>query len=333
MADLPTTGTSGPAAGSVGGSGSGTAVSPVNPWEGTPDPTTQSSSTSSTTPATTQTTQTTPAVQPQQQTQQTTQQTDQSQQSTEPQLDANGQPITQPQTQTQAQPQLTAEQITMLAATAAQQLLSQQTQQTAQQTAQPQMTPEEMERQFNIVKPTEQDVSAIFAGGTAAVDTLQRLLHGSAKMATTISMFAVKGMMEKFRQEIGAQLQPVQQSAQKQLMDHHTTQFYGKFPELAPDATSGRDYTPILMSAYNHLEKSGFRGTPEQVYQKVAEEAKRLITAVNPQAFAASQNGQVPRQQVQQQGASRMAALPTSAGSGGATSPAGGKGIAEKLFG
>jgi hypothetical protein len=333
---IPIAGTSGPDAASVGGSGAGTATSKINPWVGSDD----ASGSSQTTPAALAQVVPPPQQQPAQQTQQSTPQVppgttmvNEPQQGQQQQAATQAQPAQSPQQLNLSN--LSAEQFAQLVAVAAQQgvnLHAQQAQQQqAQQQAQPQLSPEEIERQFNVVKPTEQDVSKIFAGGADAVATLQNLLHGAAKMATTIAAFSANRQMQQLRAELQQQLAPVNQASQQHLMETHTKAFYGKYPEL-----NSQNYHPVLMTVYQQLERSGFRGTPEQVYQKVADEAKRLITAVNPQAFAGTQQTgqqQTSQQQQQQPSTSGMATLPTGGGSSSAPhSASGGSNTAKRLF-
>jgi hypothetical protein len=233
----------------------------------------------------------------------------------------------------QQQPaQLTPEQIADIAAQAG--IRAQQTQRQQEQQQEPQLTQEQIEQQFNFIRPKGEDMETLFAGGEPAIAKMTELLHGTVKMANTIAGHFIKREVDKVRAELraefGEQIGPAREMANEKLVEKHTNAFYEVHPELKP-------FEATLKHVYATLAQSGFKGTPEQVYAKIAEEAKKLITQVNPDAFAPGQQaaatpvaGAKPATTPNH----RMSTLSNGGGSGGAgATPSGGaKTTAEKLF-
>lgn len=194
----------------------------------------------------------------------------------------------------------------------------------------PAMTPEQLRQHFEVVEPTEHEVAAIFAGGPNAATTMRDLLHRTARMGTKLTLHIVQGLVNGVRNELRQEFGGTRDFAQQQMVQQQTQVFYSEYPEL-------KAYEPVLISVYERLKLEGFQGTPAEVRKRIADDARKLITAVNPQAFANGAPGAaVPpgtNQPQPQPGQSRMAALPSVGSGGGAPPSAGGKSTAERFFG
>lgn len=209
-----------------------------------------------------------------------------------------------------------------------------------QQQAQPQgLTKEEADQRFQVVYPTEQDLNTIFRGGAEGVQALQTLLHNTARMSALISTHHMQQQMGQLKQHFDSQISPAREVAERQMMEQHTNSFYQTFPAF------NKGHEPILKNVYNSLLASGFKGSPQQVYAKIAEEATKLIQTVNPAFGQAGQPGQPgqpsgsPTQAPAQSGTAapqrQMSPMISGAGGAGATPGAssGTRPLAEQIFG
>lgn len=149
------------------------------------------------------------------------------------------------------------------------------------------LTPEEIDRKYAVVRPTEEQLSEIFAGGPKGVATLTSVLHDVANMGANIAAHHVMGELAKLqawtKEQLGG-LAPAREVAQERLMDHHQQQFFTQFSHWKPE------HTPVLKQVYDNLVGRNFKGTAEEVYKKINEEALVLMRVVNPQ-FGASVAG------------------------------------------
>jgi len=205
-----------------------------------------------------------------------------------------------------------------------------------------QPTPEEVDQQFAVIRPSQDQLDTLFRGGPQAVSTMTEMLHGAARMGATIAAHHAVGQLKKFKEYVDGKLGPVTQATEKQMMQEHTQAFYQQYEHLKP-------YEPVLVSVYNNLVSAGYKGAPAEVYAKVAEEATRLIRTVNPnfgppqqQQGQQPQNGAVTnqpaqqQQQVTQKPVSQMTALSMGGGGSGGAAPSsatGTKTMAENIFG
>lgn len=255
-----------------------------------------------------------------------------------------GAPAADPNAAPAGAPQLalTAEMADRLAQSVAQGLAQHQQSQQQQQQQQVQQqqqenefhgwTAEQMEQYFSVPRVTEEQVATIFRGGTEAVNVLNNLLHSAGTMGSKIAVWRadklVKEAVAGIRAELARDYGPAREYAREAEMQRHTEAFYTKYPELKNPA-----YNETLLTVYQHLQASGFKGPPEEVYQKVADEAKRLITGILPNAFTSGAS-HTTTQQGQQR--SSMATMPSPGGGGSNNAShqsAGGKTTAERLFG
>lgn len=200
-----------------------------------------------------------------------------------------------------------------------------------------QLSPEEIDKRYAVVRPTIEDINTIFRGGPEGQAAFTNALHGAAHMGATIASHHLLGEMKKLQQYVETQIGPAREATEQQSMAKHTEEFYKRNQQFT------KDYEPVLISVYNNLLAQNYRGTPEQVYAKVAEEATKLIRTVNPNFGAVAAQAGIPAQNVQGQPTraaqslpqSRMTVLPTGTGSG-AGAPGNGSGQrnqAEQIFG
>ena len=264
-------------------------------------------------------------------TQQTTEQS--TQQSTEQAATATQQTAETQQTsqQTTAPVQLTPELITQLAANAATQAVTQQ--QTAQQQAaqiqqqqRAAQSPEEIDRQFNVVLPNAAQIENLFKGGPEAVATMQSLLHDTSKMAVTIAAHYVNNIANQLRQEFA----PATSFTAEQQQAAAVNEFYTAHPDL-------KTVEPLLVSIKDRLEAQGFKGTKEEVFNKISSEARAILKGANiqlPAAGAASTQTQTAAPVVQTSASRQMSTLTGGrAGAAGSAATAAGGSTAKTIFG
>lgn len=155
-------------------------------------------------------------------------------------------------------------------------------------------TLEETDAHFNVIRPKEEDIATVFRGGPEGTAKMQEMLHGAAKMGATIASHHLMGELKKLHEwtqsKLG-ELAPARQVAESQLRDQHEKTFFTKFPHWSDQ------HVPILKDVYDRLLAQNFRGTPEEVYSRINDEALRIARVVNPQfggAAGAIGNGGQP---------------------------------------
>lgn len=174
---------------------------------------------------------------------------------------------------------LTPQQISELAAQAAKGVID--ASKPAPVAAEP--TQEDIDKMYAVVRPTEDQLGQIFRGGAEGVKAFTEALHGAANMGANIAAtHAVKEInrLHAWAKDQFAQLSqsvaPAREVAQRQEMEQHTNAFFQTFPHWT------KDDQPLLKGVYDMLEKSGFKGTPEEVYARVNEEGVKLKRYVLP---------------------------------------------------
>lgn len=149
-------------------------------------------------------------------------------------------------------------------------------------------TPEETDAHFNVIRPKEEDIATVFRGGPEGTAKMQEMLHGAAKMGATIASHHLMGELKKLHEwtqnKLG-ELAPARQVAESQIMDQHAKTFFGKYSYW------NEQHVPILKDVYDRLLTQGFKGTPDEVYAKINDEALRIARVVNPQFGAAGAPG------------------------------------------
>lgn len=149
-------------------------------------------------------------------------------------------------------------------------------------------TAEETDAHFNVIRPKEEDIATVFRGGPEGTAKMQEMLHGAAKMGATIASHHLMGELKKLHEwtqsKLG-ELAPARQVAESQIMDQHAKTFFTKFPHW------NDQHVPILKDVYDRLLAQNFKGTPEEVYSRINDEALRIARVVNPQFAAAGATG------------------------------------------
>lgn len=212
------------------------------------------------------------------------------QQSNEPTQTVPAQPTQAPQTQPQTTPQPTTPPVQQSLSLTPEQLAA------IVGAAKPlvpepvvkEPTAEETDAHFNVIRPKEEDIATVFRGGPEGTAKMQEMLHGAAKMGATIASHHLMGELKKLHEwtqsKLG-ELAPARQVAESQIMDQHAKTFFTKFPHW------NDQHVPILKDVYDRLLAQNFKGTPEQVYSRINDEALRIARVVNPQFAAAGATG------------------------------------------
>lgn len=194
-------------------------------------------------------------------------------------------------------------------------------QQQQQQVQERPLTQQEIEERYAVARVTEEEVATVFRGGKEGAEALTNLLHKAAKMGATIAAHHSNNNINQLYQHLQGQIAPAQRVAQQTEQEYHRQAFFREYNGFTEADT------PVLMSVYDRLLNSGFRGTPAQVYEKVATEATNLIRnykpGFNPKAGQAAgtpgQPGSAAPQVQQTQPGGQMAQLVTSSGPGAGT--------------
>jgi hypothetical protein len=198
------------------------------------------------------------------------------------------------------------------------------------------MTQEEFDRTFNIYRPTEQDLDALFGEDRpTAVKTLTNMLHKASTQATTIASHLIAHEL----QQLKSQLNPALQFVQERQMEQMKTRFFKQNPDL-------EGLEPLLVLIRDQMVAQGRQfGTEDEAFKAVAEEARKhmeaipgLKTAKPGQGAAQAAQGQSQNQQQSGQPARRMPALSGGQGQSGAgdsSASSGGKRMnaAQRIFG
>ena len=139
------------------------------------------------------------------------------------------------------------------------------------------LTPEQIDAKYNVVKVNEADIQKVFRGGPEGVQALQTLLHQAAKMGATIASYHVLPQVERALGQLNGRFQPAAEMAQRTEQQRHYDAFFKEYNGFDPNT-----HGALLTAVYKNLEASGFRGTPEQVYAKIAADAAAMLQTVVP---------------------------------------------------
>lgn len=185
-------------------------------------------------------------------------------------------------------------------------------------TQEKQLSPEEYNKLFNVPTITSDHIEQLFKGGDDAIKVMQELLQGSAKQAVTMAHYLMENNRTSLMKELDPYLQFSSQMRENQLKE----EFMGKYPHL-------KDYEPILVEIKNKLEREGFKGSKDDVFKRISEEADRLINTVT-----SKQSGNGQQAISTQQQPPKMTTL-SGGGQGGAGDPtsSGGGSTAKRIFG
>lgn len=143
------------------------------------------------------------------------------------------------------------------------------------------LAPAEIDKKYNVVRVSEDQIGKIFAGGPDGVAALQDLMHKTALMGATLASHHLLKEMETLRSNFNDRIAPASALAERQAIDQHTTQFFAQYPQFTDQ------HKPILKAVYDSLAKQGFKGDAATVYKRIADGATVLIQSVNPE-FGAS---------------------------------------------
>lgn len=173
----------------------------------------------------------------------------------------------------------------------------------------------EFDKTFNVVKVAKEDLDVLAQGGEKAVEKMHDLLQRTSKQAVTMTNYLVEDRMKNLM----GQLQPYLQFANEM----RESQFRGEFMDKNKDLA---EYSPIVDEVVQNLNRSGIKGSKEEIFTKISTEARRLIAVAGGKLTVPAGAGQPGGQP------SIMPTLP-SGGQRGASTGGSDKSLAENIFG
>ena len=145
-------------------------------------------------------------------------------------------------------------------------------------------------------------------------------------MAVTIAAHYVNNIANQLRQEFA----PATSFTAEQQQAAAVNEFYTAHPDL-------KTVEPLLVSIKDRLEAQGFKGTKEEVFNKISSEARAILKGANiqlPAAGAASTQTQTAAPVVQTSASRQMSTLTGGrAGAAGSAATAAGGSTAKTIFG
>jgi len=140
-----------------------------------------------------------------------------------------------------------------------------------QQQSQKQMTQEEMDKMFNVFRPSPDLIKALREGDeAAALAAVTQMTHGSVRQALTLAAYQMQQEMSKFRQMV----EPAMQYAYEQQMEKMKTEFFTQHPDL-------KGYDPILTAIRDRFIAEGRKFKDKgEAFKAVAEEAKKVLSTL-----------------------------------------------------
>lgn len=146
----------------------------------------------------------------------------------------------------------------------------------------PTMTQEEFEKRFNVVKVQPDVIETLLDNEKdipSKVAALQELLHGTARMATTIAAYQMAAMRQELEQRMTPALTLVEQQREEALAN----KFFESYPDL-------KEYRPLLVMVRDQLVKEGRSfATVEEAFKEVATRANAVLKSIPGAQQATSQ--------------------------------------------
>jgi len=132
-----------------------------------------------------------------------------------------------------------------------------------------QPTQEELDKMFNVYKPSPELIKALREGGEpAALAAISQMTGGAVKQALTLAAYQMQQELNKFRQMV----EPAMQYAYEQQMEKMKSEFFTQHPDL-------KGYDPILTAIRDKFIASGVRfENKEAAFKAVAEEARKVLS-------------------------------------------------------
>lgn len=177
-----------------------------------------------------------------------------------------------------------------------------------QQQAPPQMTEAEFDRMFHTFEPSDELLAGIYSDDPAARKAAFRQM---GKLMVKNSLALAAHFQQQEAQKIRAEYAPALEDMTARQRAKLESDFYGKHKDLVGSE-------PLVNMVANQLQASGWTGTNEQAFEKVATQVRATLN----QVLAKGQQQQnAPGQQQQQtrQTAPKMSTVSTGGRGGAAT--------------
>lgn len=144
-------------------------------------------------------------------------------------------------------------------------------------------TQADVDKQFAVIRPTEEQLSTIFRGGPEGVKAFTEALHGAANMGANVAAHHAVKEINRLHEwtknqiaQLSGSLAPAREVAEAQQLEQHTNAFFQAHPHWTAEDK------PLLKAVYDSLLKQGFKGTAQEVFNKINEEGVMLKRYVVP---------------------------------------------------
>ena len=138
----------------------------------------------------------------------------------------------------------------------------------AQQAPAQQMSQEDFDRLFHVMRPDQQMLNAIRSGDeAAALAALTQFSHGTAKQAIALASYQFQLELAKIREAVA----PALGFVQEQQMQRLESEFYEQHSDL-------KGYEPVLKAIRDGFVAKGAQfKSKEEAFKAVAEEARKIL--------------------------------------------------------
>jgi hypothetical protein len=191
---------------------------------------------------------------------------------------------------------------------------------TRPQEAPKQWTQEEFDKTFNVMRVNPKHLEMLAQGGDAALQAHNEMIQGAVRQAVTMAQALYQNQHAQLQQ----QLNPYMQFANQMRENAYRNEFYETNKDLA-------GFEPLVEDVKGRLEREGFKGSKEQVFKRLAEETRKVLSVVQKPGATGNVS------QTQANTTTKMTPL-SGGGQGGAgssntTSAGGGSSTAKSIFG
>ncbi|MBX7157221.1 MAG: hypothetical protein K1X66_02375 [Verrucomicrobiae bacterium] len=145
------------------------------------------------------------------------------------------------------------------------------------------LTQEEFDKLFKVYRPDATVIQRILGGGEEAVKALHEIVQGTHGQSLAMSEYLLN---QKLRDTFG-QVEPFIQWAQEQQLAAYKSEFFEKYPDL-------KNHENLLLQIKDSLEKQGYRGNKEQVFEKLSTKAREILDSVKKKMGESGNNNTNP---------------------------------------
>lgn len=151
---------------------------------------------------------------------------------------------------------------------------------------QPQISQEEFDKTFNVVRANDKDYAAILGYVPEKLEQVKALNDYTQKIvrqATSMADFRTQQLLQQLEQKLTGQIQPVLQQHEAAVGETVKNDFFKAHADL-------KDFEPLVMHIAEALRTSGKKMSKDDAFKFVADETRRLI----PKGLVAAQPGTSP---------------------------------------